>query len=70
MKVKYYEPFGQDGDKSLKPENLEAIQSGEELYVTWKQWDRMVGIGWLGSDGWMHGAPQKPDIRRGPQLQL
>ena len=37
-----------DGDKSLKPENLEAIQSGEELFVT--------EMHWMGSDGCIEGV--------------
>jgi len=37
-----------DGDKSLKPENLEAVQSGEELFVT--------EMHWMGSDGCIEGV--------------
>ena len=57
-----------DGDKSLKPENLEAVQSGEELFVTRREsleWDRMDSVGWMYRRGARCGPKNPVIISRG-----
>lgn len=57
-----------DGDKSLKPENLEAVQSGEQLFVTRREsfgWDRMDSVGWMYRGGARCGPKNPVIISRG-----